>query len=380
MPLLLLFTFLIDLLSVALLGLDIFLFREWYVFRTTSLERYAWSCFYGAAGITSYLLLGRYTFSLLLCRWRSRGEEQPNLRRGKERQYIRRSDGSKIYVEFFGPEDAQPIIFVHGWSSSRKEWFYQRKYFSKSYRVILMDLPGLGRSTRADDRKISLEKMADDLDEVIKLTSQKPILWGHSIGGMVILTNYLRHRPSVPVRVRALVVQHTTYINPVMTSAMTQFLSAIQKPVLEPLCYLMLILSPLVRPLRWLSYLNGHQHILSRMLCFTGRQTWRQLNMVSFLAAITPPSVFARGVLASFRYDASNVLPFIKIPVCIVGAGKDKLTKPEASITLHEKIPNATLFIAEDTGHYGLIERHTEINEAVDSFMKKLDEISAKMF
>ena len=97
MPLLLLFTFLIDLLSVALLGLDIFLFREWYVFRTTSLERYAWSCFYGAAGITSYLLLGRYTFSLLLCRWRSRGEEQPKFRRGKDRHYIRRSYGSKIY-------------------------------------------------------------------------------------------------------------------------------------------------------------------------------------------------------------------------------------------------------------------------------------------
>ena len=112
---------------------------------------------------------------------------------------------------------------------------------------------------------------------------------------------------------------------------------------------------------------------------------YRPANLATVKYGVIPcrnnPSFgFCPRSLASFRYDASNVLPFIKIPVCIVGAGKDKLTKPEASITLHEKIPNATLFIAEDTGHYGLIERHTEINEAVDSFMKKLDEISAKMF
>jgi pimeloyl-ACP methyl ester carboxylesterase len=373
MPLLLFFTFLIDLLSVALLGVDIFLFREWYVFRTTTLAQYAWQCLYAAAAIGVYLLLGRYTFSLLLCRWNFKGEEQPNLRRGQERKYIRRSDGSKIYVEFFGPEDAQPIIFIHGWSSNRKEWFYQRKYFSEKYRVILMDLPGLGRSTRADDRKISLEKMSDDLDEVIKLTSKKPILWGHSIGGMVILANYLRHRSSVPVSVKALILQNTTYTNPILTSFMSKLLLKIQKPILEPLCYLMLILSPLVRPMRWLSYLNGHQHILSRILLFTGRQTWRQLNMVSFLAAITPPSVFARGVLATFRYDASNVLPFIKVPVCIVGGGRDKLTKPEASVTMHNQIPTASLFMAEDAGHCSLIERHAEINEAVGDFINLLD-------
>jgi pimeloyl-ACP methyl ester carboxylesterase len=95
--------------------------------------------------------------------------------------------------------------------------------------------------------------------------------------------------------------------------------------------------------------------------------------MVSFLAAITPPSVFARVILATFRYDASNVLPFIKVPVCIVGGGRDKLTKPDASVTMHNQIPTASLFMAEDAGHCGLIERHVEINEAVDEFIKVLN-------
>jgi hypothetical protein len=58
---------------------------------------------------------------------------------------------------------------------------------------------------------------------------------------------------------------------------------AIQKPVLVPLCYLLIFLSPLIWLMRWMSYLNGNSHIMTRLLTFAGTQTPKQLDFTTLL-------------------------------------------------------------------------------------------------
>ena len=61
-------------------------------------------------------------------------------------------------------------------------------------------------------------------------------------------------------RVIGLVLSHTTPTNPVRTTSGAAFFTAIEKPVLVPLMYLTIALSPLVWLMNWLSYFNGSAH------------------------------------------------------------------------------------------------------------------------
>ena len=99
-------------------------------------------------------------------------------------QRLRRPDGSELQIEFYGPEDGPPIVLTHGWGLDTREWNYLKRDLSDSFRLIVWDEPGLGKSTRPSNRDYSLENLARDLEAVLALAGDKPaILLGHSIGG-----------------------------------------------------------------------------------------------------------------------------------------------------------------------------------------------------
>ncbi|MES2572312.1 MAG: alpha/beta fold hydrolase, partial [Verrucomicrobiota bacterium] len=99
------------------------------------------------------------------------------------RQKLERPDGSKIEVEFYGPEDAQPIVLTHGWGLDSNEWTYLKRELPGRFRLIVWDEPGLGLSKAPDNRDFSVEKFARDLEAVLSLAGSKPaFLLGHSIG------------------------------------------------------------------------------------------------------------------------------------------------------------------------------------------------------
>jgi pimeloyl-ACP methyl ester carboxylesterase len=370
---LLLITFLlIDLLSIGFLILDVYLWREWWEFRGTLADNYAERCLYGAIALLGFMLGGKSLWTLLLSK-RCPGEDQPERTTSEKHKWLERPDGSLIYIEEWGNPSGQPIVFVHGWNATRTEWYYQRKRFEKDYRLILMDLAGLGKSTCPLTKDFSLSKMALDLNAVIESTeARNPVLWGHSIGGMTILTLLCKHRSAIQQPIKGVILQHTTYTNPVRTILFSKALTALQKPVLEPLCWLLIILSPLVWFNRWMSYLNGNSHIMTRLLTFAGTQSPRQLDFITLLSTLAPPAVTARGVLGMFRYDVTAQLPSIDVPALIIGANRDRLTKPVASHQMKAMIPGAQIAEVKPAGHQGLVERHREVNVAAERFLLSL--------
>src|SRR4051812_15057393 len=196
---------------------------------------------------------------------------------------------------------------------------------------------------------------------------------GHSIGGMVILTYCTQIAKNVEQRVKGIVLQHTTFTNPVYTSILSGLLKAIQKPVLYPICYLMIALSPVFWLSKWMSYLNGNLLLSTRFLTFAGTQTHAQLNFISRLSALAPPAVFARGMLGMMKtYDVTDALKQLNIPALIFAAKYDRLTKPVASEYMQQHLPNAELVLLSPAGHQGLIERHEETNKAAEKFIAQL--------
>lgn len=373
MPALLLLLFLTDLLTIAFIVLDIHLIREWYQWKDTYDDEYARRCLYGAIGLTAYSLIGKTPVSWILSKFR-KNEDEPKQEHSKYNEQLKRPDGSVINIEFLGDNREQPLLFVHGWNANSTEWYYQKKYFSSRYYVILIDLPGLGKSKRPDNKDFSLQKMAHDLEAVIEhLKLSKAVLWGHSIGGMVILTYCTQIAKNLEQRVKGIVLQHTTFTDPTYTSILSGLLRSIEKPVLYPLCYLMIALSPIFWLMKWMSYLNGNMLISTRFLTFAGTQTPKQLDFISRLSAMAPPSVFARGMLGMMKtYDVSNDIQKLTVPALILAAEYDRLTKPLASEYMHKNIPRAELVTLSPAGHQGLVERHTEANEAAGKFIKGL--------
>lgn len=372
MPLLILALFLTDLISIAFIGLDIYLWREWYEYRNTLDDEYARRCLYGAIALLTVLLLGKSLLPRLLGKSRS-GEVAPHSFQSDQSDKLKRPDGTILHLQYFGKEEAPPIIFVHGWTVTASEWFYQKAYFEKDYRVILYDLAGLGKSTRPDNKDFSLTKMAADLNAVIQHTkAQNPILWGHSIGGMIILTLLGKHADLLTQSVKGIILEHTTYLNPVHTTIFNKLISAIEKPIIVPLCYLMIALSPIMWLSRWMSYLNGNTHLSARLTSFAGTQTYQQLDFVSFLGTLASPGVTARGALAMFKYDVTKEMPTIRVPALVIAANKDFVTKPIASEVINQSLPDAQLVVVAPGGHQGLLERHQEVNEAAAQFIRSL--------
>ena len=270
----------------------------------------------------------------------------------------------------YGPSDAPPIVLTHGWGADSTEWYYAKKALSRRFRLIAWDLPGLGRSTRPTNNDYSLENMADDLDAVASLAGGRPVvLMGHSIGGMITLTYCRTHAEALGSKVSGLVLVHTTPTNPVRTTKGAAFYSAIQKPVLEPLCHLMIWTAPLVWLMNTLGYLNGSQHRSTEKDCFSGGETRGQLEFTTRFVPKAWPGVIARGMLAMFRYDALGTLPTISVPALVVAGDEDPTTKPEASLMMAEGIPDSTLVTLTPGKHMGHMERHPEFTEAVAGFV-----------
>src|SRR5512132_2320153 len=65
---------------------------------------------------------------------------------------ITTKDGTQIYFKDWGPRNAQPIVFHHGWPLSADDWDTQMLYFlERGYRVVAHDRRGHGRSSQVSD-------------------------------------------------------------------------------------------------------------------------------------------------------------------------------------------------------------------------------------
>lgn len=64
------------------------------------------------------------------------------------------------------PKNAQTLVFVHGFSANKTMWMVMSKYLPKSWRLVMVDMPGHGDSTFLRNSDYSSNGMADKLDQV----------------------------------------------------------------------------------------------------------------------------------------------------------------------------------------------------------------------
>ncbi|QDV38394.1 alpha/beta fold hydrolase [Tautonia plasticadhaerens] len=313
------------------------------------------------------LLGGPGLVPLLLARGGGAGPEVSD----GETHRLARPDGSELHVVIDGPPDAPTIVLTHGWGANRDEWLELRHHLAGRFRLIMWDLPGLGRSKRPDNRDYRLETLAGHLDAVVELAGGRPVvLLGHSIGGMITLTYCQQFPGAIGPKVAGLVLVHTTYTNPVRTTKNAPLYTALEKPLIVPLLHLTIALSPLVWLMNWMSYLNGTLHLSTARQSFAGRQSREQLERATRFAPHGSPAVLARGMFGMLRYDATASLRSIAVPALVVAGDRDPILLPEASERIRDGIPDSRLETLAPARHMGLMEHHERFAREVAAFVE----------
>ncbi|WP_214474897.1 alpha/beta hydrolase [Mesorhizobium sp. dw_380] len=98
--------------------------------------------------------------------------------------FVRTKDDVEIFYKDWGPKDAQPIMFHHGWPLSSDDWDAQMLFFvNRGFRVIAHDRRGHGRSAQVSGGHDMDHYAADASAVTAHLDLKNAVHIGHSTGG-----------------------------------------------------------------------------------------------------------------------------------------------------------------------------------------------------
>lgn len=108
--------------------------------------------------------------------------------------FVTTPDGTRIFYKDWGPKDAQPIVFHHGWPLSSDDWDAQMLFFlGEGYRVVAHDRRGHGRSAQVDFGHDMAHYAADAAALAEHLDLRNAVHIGHSTGGGEVAAYVARH-------------------------------------------------------------------------------------------------------------------------------------------------------------------------------------------
>jgi len=251
------------------------------------------------------------------------------------------ADGVPIHYSATGKGEPA-LVFIHCWTCNRTFWENQVAEFSKTNRVVTIDLPGHGESGRG--RKTwSVESFGDDVATVVKkLGLKRVVLVGSSMGGPIALEAARR----LPDRVVAIV--------PVDT------LQNVEEKVPQ----------------------EQLDEVFKQMQADYKGATTSLLNQF-FFSPTTPPAVRERVINATlslqpdlaipmlkaiFSYDPIPAMREIKAPIRAINADRVP-TNVEAN---RKYAPQFDVVIIKGTGHYPMLEDPARFNQMLVEILRGL--------
>ena len=267
--------------------------------------------------------------------------------------------GDALHVEVFGPEDAPPIVFAHGWMCSLTFWTRQIQMLSDEYRLIAYDLRGHGRSEEPEGGDYSIDALADDLDLVLRATvdpARPAIVAGHSMGAMQLGAYVQRHSMD---RIAA-----AAFINTGLGDLTTEAL-IVRLPGSDGLRKRVgrLVMGATV------PFPNRPSPISHRAVRYVALSPEASAAQVAFCENMVlqcgpgPRAGFGRAMSEMELHDA---LEHVAVPALVITGVADKLTPPVHAERLAEALPNVhDLVELEGIGHMGPVEAAVPVTRAL---------------
>ncbi len=225
-----------------------------------------------------------------------------------------------------------PILFLHGIGASLFCWRLLLPFLSSKYRLILLDLPGFGKSDKPTGADYGLEAQCQRLREFLdQLDLQRVFLVGSSMGGTLALWLSLRE----PERCKKLVT-----------------ISPATDPSLVPrgIHRLARLSSPLSRTTRrWVIHQALRRVVLHH-------QKLSPEDVDQYWAPYKRNPAAVRTFLLATQAISDSRLPhelsLLSVPTLILWGEKDKMVPQKSMDQLKATLPKATLLCHSKAGHH----------------------------
>ena len=253
-----------------------------------------------------------------------------------------------IYYEDKG--QGPPLMLVPGLSGTGAFFISQVPEFSRSFRTIIHDHRGAGRSSHSRIT-YSVEQMADDTLRLMDaLGIESAHLVGHSTGGAIGQVIATEH----PERLQSLVLS-ATWAGP--DPYFRRMFESRKQTLLDSGVEAYLRASSLVQTTpRWVSENDEFLTALHRVTA----------------DSCAPVEVMVSRIDAILGHDRRSQLLQIRVPTLVIVARDDMITPQFYSEELASAIPGAKLVVLEGGGHFSPVIYSAAYNAAVGGFLRAL--------
>ena len=249
-------------------------------------------------------------------------------------------DSAKIHYVNYGKGD-EALVLVHGWTQNLDGWRDQATDFARRNRVISIDLPGHGQSDKPQTT-YSMDYFARAVEAVMRDAKVKrAVLVGHSMGTPVARQFYRKY----PEKTLAIVIVDGT-LRPFGDKAMMdRMIAGFRSPNYKETATQMFAgmsgpnLPAEAQARINASFLNTPQHVV-----------------VSAMEGMADASIWGDDK--------------INVPVLAVMA-KNPFFPPNIEQSFRALVPNMEFYMWDGVGHFLMMEKPKEFNEAVVAFLNK---------
>lgn len=275
--------------------------------------------------------------------------------------YVTTKDGTQIFYKDWGPKDAQPIVFHHGWPLSADDWDTQMLFFlANGYRVVAHDRRGHGRSAQVSDGHDMAHYAADAAAVVDHLDLRDAVHIGHSTGGGQVAAYVARHGLPAGRVAKAVLV---SAVPPIMLKT-ERYPGGLPIEVFDGLrAGLVANRAQFFRDVAAGPF-YGFNRPGAKVDDGVIDNWWRQGMMGSAKAHY-------EGIKAFSETDQTDDLKAITVPTLVLHGDDDQIVPyKNAGVLQAEILPNATLKIYEGFPH-GMLTTHADIlNTDLLAFVK----------
>jgi pimeloyl-ACP methyl ester carboxylesterase len=247
-------------------------------------------------------------------------------------------DGVKLFYEETG-NGGPPLLLVHGWTCNHTHWAAQVAHFAPRHRIVTVDLRGHGQSD-APQQEYSMQGFADDLAWLCgELGLDRPVVIGHSMGGIVTLVMAARH----PDVVRAGVLVDSPF--PPRISGEDR-------------------LGPVIVEMSKPDYLDYASNFIGTMFSPEDNADRCKTILAGMLA--TPQHVLVGAMRANSKVDTLAEADTIEQPMLVISAGYMSFSDPSLLKTRFSKFRFGQTV---GSGHFNMVEVPEQVNAMIERFL-----------